>query len=209
MTPKTNSASRLLQIVNQANSFPDNMTMMDAWSTLLNIKESDQLERVRKISAGILTISSEVDFLKFAMQGTPIPESVYANAITGMHSAFSLLLVTAHWNSAKLHLGSDLKVSLDYCQHILSDEETLISDADLNDIRQKINELKECLTDSTLPDRLRKLIEHQIGLIEAALFEYPVAGVKALRKAQESAMGEIITEYDEVSKSKDLPAVSR
>ena len=94
-----------------------------------------------------------------------------------------------------------------FCSEILPNEEFEITDEEVQSIREKVGDLRATLSDATIPDRLRSLIQHHIELIERALFEYPISGAKALREAGRTALGEMIEVKDDIAIAKGEPAV--
>jgi hypothetical protein len=78
----------------------------------------------------------------------------------------------------------------------------------LDEILECVQELRASLVDSQLPQRLRQLIDHHIILIERALAEYPIYGVKALREAVYTGIGELIKVKETVNDNKKHPKLS-
>jgi len=99
--------------------------------------------------------------------------------------------------------------ALAFCAHLLPNEEDEISSDELKKVREALSDLKATLSDATIPDRLRRLIENHINLIEKALQEYPLRGAIALREAGRTALGEVIEAKDEIAAAKNHPSTTK
>jgi len=209
MAKKLNSASRLSSVFEQANSIVDNIQTLDAWAKLLNIDEVNPNKRVILVGEQIHAMYSELELIVHGMEAANITKSIYENDIERVRHALSPMLLPSTWNNVKQYLAADVLKSFAYCSEILPDEESQISSEDIQEIKQRVGELKTCLDDNSLPPRLRNLIEHHIALIERALLEYPIAGAKVFREAGRTALGELIEAKDEIAPARDTEAVSR
>ena len=136
-------------------------------------------------------------------------EGLYANALNAFESAFSPMLLPHTWNSARQHLTAENLLALSFCSEILPDEESEITQSELDEIRGLVSELNQLLADSTLPGRLRALLAHHVELMLQALAEYPIAGAKALREAARTGLGELIEAKDIVVEHQASKEVSK
>lgn len=209
MPKKLNSASRLLHIFEQANSLPDAIQTLEAWTKLLSIDEGNPHKRVLIVGDQIQAMYRELDLIAAGMESADFSKTLYENVIDKVRHAISPMSFPGTWNQTKQYFGPDVLTSFAYCSEILPDEEALISDEDINEIRAKLADLKASLEDATIPHRLRKLIEHHIELINTALIEYPISGAKAFREAGRTAIGEIIEAREAIAPARATPAVSK
>jgi hypothetical protein len=209
MPTKINPASRVLRLIEQAPSFPDNTQTLEVWAKLFGIEDGNPHRRVVAVGELVHASLRELDLIADGMKAAAFPSALYDTVLDKLRHAFSPMLLPGTWNQARQYFGADVLTSLAYCSEILPDEETQISDADLSEIRSRLSELRESLVGSEVSDRLRKLITHHIELIERALCEYPIAGAKALREAGHTAHGEIIEARDEIAAARQTEPVSK
>lgn len=209
MTLKLNSAARLFRILGQAKSIPENTQAVEGWIKLLQIQEQHPLRRVVAITALTQAMQHEVQAAVVGLQKLSFPANLYDGPFSRIENAISPMVLGQPWGNVRQYLTPDTMTALAYCAQILPDEESQISPEEIEGIRACLAELKLCLDDSTVPDRLRSLIEHHVALIEDALIQYPVSGAIALREAGRTALGEMIEVRDQVSAAKDHPATSK
>jgi hypothetical protein len=126
-------------------------------------------------------------------------EELYAPATSQLEAAFSTMNLYNPWPHARQYLTAETTVAMAFCGEIIDNEEDLIGTEELTEIANKVRELEQSLVDSTLPPRLKSLIQHHIDLIRRALAEYPIAGARALRQAARTALGEIVEVREEIS----------
>lgn len=209
MAKKLNSASRLHKIFEQTNTIADNVLTLEAWANLLAIDEANSNNRIILVGEQIHSMYREIDLIASGMEAADFSSNLYESALERVRQALSPMLFPNTWNYSKQYFSPEVLTSFAFCGEILPDEELQISDDELVEIKQKVNELKNYIYDKSLPPRLRKLIEHQISLIERALLEYPIAGAKVFREAGRTALGEFIEAKDEITTARDTEAVSK
>lgn len=208
MSTKLNSASRLLRILERANSLPNNMQTLEAWIKLLQVDEDNPSKRALVVGEQIHAMYRELDLIASGMETARFPKTLYDTVIDKVRHALSPMLFATSWDQAKQYFGPDVLTSFAYCSEILPDEESQISVSDLDEIRSKVTELRASLEDVSIPQRLRTLIEHHIDLINRSILEYPISGAKTFREAGRTALGEIIEARDEIAPARGTTAVS-
>ncbi|WP_156403976.1 MULTISPECIES: hypothetical protein [unclassified Massilia] len=135
-------------------------------------------------------------------------EELYASAIAQLEAAFSTMSLHTSWPNVRQHLTAETLVAMAFCGEIIDNEEDLISAEELTEIENKVQDLEQSLEGSTLPPRLKSLIQHHIDLIRKALAEYPIVGARSLRQAARTALGEIVEVREEISAHPDAPEIA-
>jgi hypothetical protein len=209
MTKNINSASRLLRILERHTSHADNVQTLEAWAGLLDVTETHPHRRIVAVGELVHAMHRELEHAATELASANFSKNLYENAFSRIENALSTMLFPNTWNHVRQHLAAEVLTALAFCTEILPNEETEISVEELASIRSKLDELRLTLEDSSLPRRLRSLIEHHVELIERALAEYPVVGAIALREAGRTALGEMIEAKDELATIENDPAVSR
>ena len=100
-------------------------------------------------------------------------------------------------------------LSLEFCSEILPDEESVISSEELAEVLGLVSELREAAQSESIPAGLRALLLHHVELIERAVAAYPITGVKALREAAQTGLGELVESKEAVSEHSNTPEVSK
>ena len=198
-----NSASRILTLLNQVLSLPNEMVVAEAWAKTFDIVETNTNKKYSLVSERLGWMRREVEILSTQMTNTNISPELYNDPLTRIEHALSIMILGGRTEQVKQYLGRETIVALSFCADILSDEESEISTNNLTEIREKVEELRASLNESSISLRLRQLLQHHIDLIEHALAEYPISGAKALREAARTGLGEIIEIKDEVKQGSD------
>jgi hypothetical protein len=209
MPKNLNSAARLLEVLNQALAQPDGTQVAEAWAKILGITEANRTRRAIAVGQLVHALHRELDIAAQGLEAAKFSKDLYSSAFSRIEHALSPLLLSATWNQVKQYLTADVLTALAFCTEILPDEESKISEGELDAIRERLGELRASLDNDSLPQRLRALVMHHLALIEAALAEYPVVGAKAFRAAGRTALGEIIEVKDELAAARDSQAVSK
>lgn len=209
MPKHINSANRLNALLTKAIQFPDNGTIVDVWAEIFEINETNVHKKSILVSDRIGCVYRELEIAKALMQSTTFSAELYSGAFTKIEHAVSTLILNSSWNNIKQYLDPTTLNALAFCIEILPDEENEISLDDLNDIKEKVQELHNSLDSSELPPRLYKLIKHHVNLIERAISEYPISGAKAFREVAYTGLGELIEVKEDIQKNKDDPQISK
>lgn len=209
MSKNLNSAARLHRVLVQAHTQADGTQTLEAWATLLKVSELHSIKRVVAVGELVHSMHRELEITATGLADQDFSKSLYEKAFLQIENALSPMLFPIVWVNVKQYLTPDTLIALAFCSEILANEESEVSPEELADISSKVLELRVALSGDDLPARLRSLILHHIGLIERALADYQIIGVKALREAARSALGEMIEVKDEISAAQNNPAVSR
>jgi hypothetical protein len=203
MPKNVNSASRVVNLLRSIPSHAENTQTMEVWATLLQVQEQSPQRRSFVVSERLAAMYRELDLVREQMHAKNFSEELYASAIAQLEAAFSTMNLHTSWPQARQHLTAETMTAMAFCGEIIDNEEDLISDEDLAEISSKVEELERSLEGTTLPPRLRRLIQHHIELIRTALAEYPIVGTRALRQAYRTAVGEVVEVREEVQAHPD------
>lgn len=209
MPKNTNSASRLVNLLSNIPGHPDNTQTLEVWANVFAIEEPNPNKKSAAVAELLNAMYRELEVIRKQMAAGDFSESLFAPSMMRMEHALSSLLLPGAWVQARQHLTAETLLALAFCGEILPDEESVIEPSEIAEIKFQVDELQALLTQSTLPIRLRVLVEHHIALIRRALAEYPIVGAKALREAAHTAYGELAEAQDAVTANKDAPEISK
>lgn len=207
MPKNLNSATRLRHILIQAESIHDNTPVVDAWASIFGITESNQSKKSVFVSSNIRLMLDELENVRSQMRSTEFSEELYSPSLSQIENTLSMTILGGHWSQIKQHLRPETLCSLAYCTEILPSEEDQISQDDIEAIRTLLDELRSSLVDAQVPDRLKKLIEAHIKLIETALSEYQIIGERALRQAIRAGIGGIAEVQNIIRENNSAPII--
>lgn len=119
------------------------------------------------------------------------------------------MLLPHTWNNVRQYLTPQNLLALEFCSEILPDEEFLISSEELEEILDLVAALREAAQSENIPPGLQALLLHHVELIERAIAAYPITGVKALREAAQTGLGELVESKDAVAEYSNSEEVSK
>ena len=209
MAKHINGVSRILGIIEPLVQVPDDQQTVMVWAKAFSIESGQVLKVAQVVATRLGCMQRELNAVSRSLAAKGLSEHLYSKALSDIESAISPMLLSTSWHNIKQYFPEANLVALRFCSEILPDEEAEISPDDLATICARVSELRELVTGAKLSDRVRDLILHQLDLIEQALAEYPIAGVKALREAFHRGVGEIVEANDALKTERDAPTVSK
>ena len=209
MPKKINSAYRIHKIISSTTNQPPNSPTLGVWAIAFDIKESSGTKIGLKVAQRLDYLLYELTLMKNQLMKSDIEEDTYTSEIQHIELAIDPVYFNSTWNSVTQYLTPVTIKSLLIFSQSLPNEEIEITSDEINELFARLSELENFLENSTLPDRLIQLINNHIYLIREALYEYPIAGAKALIEARRAAYGEIIEVKDELKENKSAPEIKK
>jgi hypothetical protein len=209
MPKHKNSASRLHGLFNQLQGHTDQTQVFSAWVQTFAISESTPNRQALEVARRLESVNRELALVRDGMSQATYSASLYEGAISAFEEAASPMLLPHTWNNVRQYLTPQNLLSLEFCSEILQDEESVISSEELAEILGLVSELREAAQSESIPASLRALLLHHVELIERAVAAYPITGVKALREAAQTGLGELVESKDAVAEHSNTPEVSK
>ena len=209
MPKKINSAYRIHKIISSTTNQPPNSPTLGVWATAFDIKESSGTKVGLKVAKRLDSLLNELSLMKCQLLKSDFDEETYTTDIQHIELALDPVYFNSTWNSVTQYLTPVTIKSLLIFSQSLPNEETEITSDEINELFARLSELENFLENSTLPDRLIQLIRNHIYLIREALYEYPIAGAKALIEARRAAYGEIVELKGELKENKSVPEIKK
>ena len=113
------------------------------------------------------------------------------------------------WNNIRQYITPQNLLSLAFCSEILPDEESVISPDELAEILDLVADLRGAAQSENIPPGLQALLLHHVELIERAVATYPITGVKALREAAHTGLGELLESKEAIAEHRGSEEVSK
>lgn len=209
MPNNTNSASRLHSIFAKIHSIPDQTSALAGWVEILKINESNPNKKTIAVARGLDKIYTEISLVKQGMLNRNFTPSLYENALNSFEEASSPLLLSGSWTSVRQYIKPQNLISLQFCGELLPDEETTISQEELDNISKIVRELHLSATKDSIPEDLRKIILHHTEIIQQSIDDYKISGVKAFRQAIQAGVGELIESKEIITANNKSNEVSQ
>ena len=204
-----NSASRLYGLFSSLSGHADQTQVLESWTQIFSISASTPKRQAVEVARRLDAISRELGLVRVDMNKAAFSALLYESAIASLEEATSPLLLPATWNNVRQYLTPQNLLAIQFCSEILPDEESQVSEEDLTKIRTLVADLRNAGNSEGIPASLRSLLLHHVDLIERAIDEYPISGVKALREAAQAGLGELIEAKETVAEHRKSDEVAK
>ena len=209
MAEHINSAYRVKDIINSVKNNPDKSPAYDVWSKVFSIEEQNQERKIFKISRCLGDLHDEVELIRSEMIKLGYSQNLYSPSLNKCNAFFSVSGITGQWGTLKRQMTEEINVALGFCSEILPNEEDLVDQGSLDELKKMATDLRNILEESTLPPYTKHIIEKHLSKIEEAISSYKVVGAKVLDDVMQSAYGVVISNEAIFAESKDSHALSK
>ena len=188
----TNSASRMHSLINKMLIPNDQTQILAGWVQVLEVAEFSPRKQAILVTRRLDSVSREIGLVRDGMSKESFSPVLYESALGAFEEAASPILLPHTWNNIRQYLTPQNILALQFCSEILPHEEEVVSLEKIADLLSMVEDLRLAAHNENLPESLRSLLLHHVELIERAIAEYPISGVKALREASQSGLGELV-----------------
>lgn len=164
MADMTNSAHRILAVVQKAASQPDDKSTAEVWASLLGLDETTAKSDPHPIYAQLQLVREEVDSISRSMSSVEIPADLYGSYLERVSKTVSVTNLSAPWKNYKKHLQPDVVLCLKYCAALLPEEEP-IDHEELQNILDRVHELRQEIENSSLSGHVYGFLSGQLDII--------------------------------------------
>ncbi len=211
MPKNINSAYRVRELINEVIGKQAKTPVHEVWAEAFGIEEPDQHKKNFALSRCLADLHDEVESIRLEMEKLGYSENLYSSSLNKCNAVFAVQSLMAAWQAPKQQITPEVTIALGFCSEILPNEEDLIADESLAELKQMASDLRDCLNESSLPAYTQKIIEKHLVKIEEALAKYKAVGSKALEEVMQSAYGEVIANeaaFEEAKGSEELSKLS-
>ena len=211
MAKNINSAYRIKEILDSVKTKADKLPAHEVWSEIFGLIETDQHKKNFSISRCLADLHDEVEHVRSEMLKAGYTSNLYNPTLNKCNSIFAVQLIPGQWAQPKQQITPEISTVLGFCSEILPNEEDLVDPTSLEELSKMAADLRELLTESTLPPYTKNIIDKHLSKIEDAISSYSVVGAKALEEVMQSAYGEVISNeeiFKEAKGSKELSKLS-
>lgn len=198
----SNSAQRLLTLIQQVASKPDKIPTSQTWAEVFGIDVAIAKSDPHDVNIKLHLVRKEIDAIEASMKSTDFPSDLYGPYLNSVRKVVSVTNIGAPWSSYKNNIQPQVILSLKYCAHILPKEQKIPTE-ELEAILDTINKLKEEIENSKLSPSVYEFLISQISIIENAIQDYPIAGGDSIRKAFKDGFSDLAERADEVNAADD------
>jgi len=182
LTDFSNSGKRILNLVQKAQQQQNDISTAEAWANVLGLDSKIAKSDPHEVNQQLVLIRHELDLLEQTMRDTGFSDVLYSPYIRKVRVTVTPNNISASWSSYKTQLNGETVLALRYCAEILEDEPTANFE-ELESLLSKLSEFKAHLDTSSMNGATYQFVISQIGIMEMAIRNYPIAGGAAIRKA--------------------------
>ncbi|MDP9317283.1 MAG: hypothetical protein M3R24_41580 [Chloroflexota bacterium] len=183
MAPHFNSASRVLAIFEKVAKQGGGQSAEQAWVNALGITAAAGVRRPLLVAEQVGKIIDEVELVHEYMKGTLYNKDRFEPVFEKAYQALNTNNLQASWNNFQTHLSESTLLGFGFFSEMLPHEEDPIDSAELEELAQQLQELKQHVRESGLPAHVKAFLLQQIRNLLDAIRDYPITGQKVFTEA--------------------------
>ena len=193
-----NPAGRYYEILREAKSKEDHLSVRQVWATVLDEDENDDSAITKKI-VEVYQLGEEIKSL--IGMNEDVNKELYLSSFPQIERAIFPLQLNAPWKAQKQQLNDGVMTRLQFCSELLSSvyNEEQLKDEDLMEITDLIDKLFNAVRSSSLDGGVRITLLEEIERLRTALSMYKINGAKGLKRSLQSTIGMVVANQDELS----------
>lgn len=208
MSEFTNSAKRILKLVEQLADKPDQPSAAQVWAEVFGLDAEKANTDPHVVYTRLNLVREEVDLIDSLMRDTKFSEILYEPYLSRVRKAVSVNNINASWNNYKNNLQPDTILALKYCAEILPSE-PLLAMEELQGVLDKVYELRQEINNCHLSRGIRDFLISQLSIIERGILEYPIKGSSAIKRAFHDGFSDLASHADNLEKEEDKVEASK
>jgi len=208
LTDFSNSGKRILNLVQKAQQQQDKISTAEAWANVLGLDSKIAKSDAHEVNQQLVLIRHELDLLEQTMRDSGFSDVLYSPYIRRIRATVTPNNIGAGWNSYKPQLNGETILALRYCAEILEDDPTANFE-ELEALLSELTEFRSHLDASSMKGATYQFVISQIGIMEMAIRNYPIAGGAAIRKAFSEGFADLNAKAEDLVKEEETEATSR
>lgn len=206
-TQETNTAAdRLLRIMRDV-AASRNDTLVKVWSRVLGLQSSEKLEVFR----GILSLAALVDEIETTVRkhgGSATP--LYLRSLDKVRLML-MVNIENHANALNEILKPDVISDLEHCAALYAnvDHEIPVAKEQIEEIKDRVEQLFRDISDSTLPEELRLRLLDLLEVIRQQLSQFEIRGATSLHECLRQSLARMMEIYPAVQQHRDNTLLKR
>lgn len=201
MNQPNNPAGRLLALCRAIKASPSNRknerghevprSIQAGWSEILGLKDAPKSVLLRRLGSVLEMPAIAVRSVECL---DDIRHDLFLEWVNPISNAFGQLNLEAHWDQLKAAITEISLKSLEFCDHELERQarEPVIDKEKLDSLLTEVRSVLESLKTARLPDYLREFVLERLLLVETAIVDYQLLGIRPLREVVESTIGAVV-----------------
>lgn len=186
-----NPASRLYEILSVAKQSSTHLSQRDVWQQALYMKNCTDSQLLAQLGK-VMALPEEIHHW---LEET-FPTKTWVTWKESVDKAFSYIYLNGRWELSATHINDRALTELDIISTLYETAGGIksIPNEDINSFKDKIHEIKKEITDSSIPNEMKKTFLKYLNKILGALESYHITGAMPIMEAVESAMGHVVVD---------------
>jgi len=207
-TEPNNPAARLIVLLEKARSIPGNVQIRQGWAGLFDVAPDDLPGILLGIS-DLIQLTHETRRAIEALEGHD--HALYLRPIDKILSILTIGRFDIEWAQVTNQLDETTLYGLSVCNDVLAkySQEKPIAQENIETLLKDVDDLRQEVLGSELPDDLKVFMVEQLEKLRTALLRYRLFGTKSLKSALESITGAVILQGYTILPFWDSPMIKR
>lgn len=188
---QTNSATRLLALIDKAQRQNSGISTLEAWALTFGHDPASAQLNPHEVIDQLRLMHEEIEHLRRQMPQTLFTSDLYEPALQQTSRLLGLTNLAAGWNSYVTIVREQDLLALRWCSQAVETEIGLTL-AELQLLLDSIDAFRTDLESQQMPQPVREFVLHQIELMIQGIKRYPIIGPRAAREAVRRAAGEVV-----------------
>ena len=206
MDNKTNSAQRVLEIMEQVLSKSSEIAAAQAWAEVFGLDAKLAVSDPHHVWQKLSLIRIEIDAIPGLMAQTPIPDRLYLPYLNQLKLVVSAPNISAPWKSYSGNISAEARLALGFCANLIPSE-PVVSKDELQKVLDLVVQLKVEIEALSLSPGLQEFLIRQLAIIQTGVLDYPISGISSIKNAiKEGVMDippDVSSPTDEGTKDKE------
>ncbi len=183
---KNNSAGRILRIIDKCRSGQTNRQQIIVWAEVFNLDKDDS----HSVTSFLKLAFHELEEIRAEAEDKEIPSHLYQDTLSRLEDLMNAKNLSEAWNQKGNQITEGNLRDLAWLTFYL-DEDTVVSDDDVDGLLSEISELEELMSSTRLSRAQKRFLKSQIDILKQGFKAFDVQGERAVYDAVKKAVVEI------------------
>lgn len=192
MIDESNPAGRLHRMLSEvAKKKGDTLRVRDVWAPIFGCNPTDEPEILRGL-VEVYGLCEEVkDLIKF---NSDLNHNLYLASFPKIERVILPANLTQNWRSLRENLDGEVLARVQFCADALQGfySEESISEEELSQITELVDDLSQLITDSSMAAELKLALLEELSRIRKSIDLVKIRGAKGVKQALQGLVGSVV-----------------
>lgn len=178
-----NSAFRVHTFLAQAARQRSDIRTENAWANVFDIRYQESIKQSLEVAQKVRKLYAELELAHQQMRASTFTASKYEPVFESAYKSLNVAGMYQQWKDFQQHLTENTLNMLSFFSEVLEHEEDPIDSVELTRLAEQLEELRQEILASTLPEDAKSYMLRQIEILQGAVTDYPITGKKVFTQA--------------------------